>query len=465
VTAMAGSTELRSGGASDTGRVRTNNQDSYLIREDLGLWVVADGMGGHRGGEVASRIVCETVDRSYARHTIDGLVESIESGNAAVYQAGSGDPDLSGMGTTIVALALVDDGEGDEVLAVANVGDSRVYRLSGTELDQLTNDHSYVAELVREGSLTPEEAAVHPQRNRLTRVIGVYDDVPVDVLAVVPHNGDRYVLCSDGLFNEVPESGIAAVLRRLADPTDAANELVRLANEGGGRDNVTVVVVDVVDDAARGAIASSALAGDPATTTATHPGTLAGGPAGAATTGAGGADTYTEPDADAEERLDGGRRRPRHSRSADGGPRHRAQVKARRVTWRVVLFVILLLALLGGAFATIQWYGQSTYYVGFQGDQVAIFKGRPGGVLWIDPELVDTTDLARERVPADTVDDVTEGHEAGSRGEAEQYVERLTERADQLSPTTTTTTTTTTSTTRPGGLTTTTRGTLPTTTR
>ena len=158
MTAMAGSTELRSGGASDTGRVRTNNQDSFLTRDDIGLWVVADGMGGHRGGEVASQIVCETIDRSFARHTIDGLVEAIEGANAAVYQAGSGDPDLSGMGTTIVALALVDDGEGDEVLAIANVGDSRAYRLSGNELEQLTNDHSLVADLVREGSLSPEEA-------------------------------------------------------------------------------------------------------------------------------------------------------------------------------------------------------------------------------------------------------------------------------------------------------------------
>jgi protein phosphatase len=271
------------------------------------------------------------------------------------------------------------------------------------------------------------------------------------------------VLCSDGLFNEVPESGIAAVLRRLADPTDAANELVRLANEGGGRDNVTVVVVDVVDDAARAAIASSALADDPATTTAAHPGTHAG-----ASTDDSDATSFIAPDSDTEDRLDAGRRRPRHTRSAPGdddGPRHRAPVKARRVTWRVIVFVLLLLALIGGVFATIQWYGQSTYYVGFQGDQVAIFKGRPGGVLWIDPKLVDTFDLERERVPADTVEDVSEGHEASSRTEAQDYVDRLIERADQLSPTTTTTTSSTTTTTRPGGLTTTTTRGTPTTTR
>ena len=234
MTAMAGSTELRWGGASDIGRVRSNNQDHFLAREEAGIWVVADGMGGHRGGEIASRIACDTVDRSYTLHTIDGLVQAVESANAAVFHTGSGDPDLAGMGTTIVAIALVDDGRGDSVLAIANVGDSRAYRLSGTDLEQLTNDHSLVADLVREGSLSPEEAAVHPQRNILTRVLGVYDDVPVDVVTVVPHNGDRFVLCSDGLFNEVPEPAISSVLRRLADPADAANELVRLANEGGG---------------------------------------------------------------------------------------------------------------------------------------------------------------------------------------------------------------------------------------
>ena len=438
MTAMAGSTQLRWGGASDVGRVRSNNQDNYLAREDMGLWVVADGMGGHRGGEVASQIVCDTLGRSFTSHTIDGLVDAIESANAAVYQAGSGDPELSGMGTTVVAIALVDDEHGDEVLAIANVGDSRAYRLAGAELEQLTNDHSLVADLVREGSLSPEEAAVHPQRNILTRVLGVYDDVPVDVLAVVPHHGDRYVLCSDGLFNEVPESGIAAVLRRLADPADAAHELVRLANEGGGRDNVTVVVVDVVDDDGRAAAASATIADEPSTTVAHRPVGLA-----------------DDLDEQAPARS---RRRLRRRDEGDGDrPRHRAPTKARRVTWRSVIFVLLLLGLVAGAFATIQWYGQSTYYVGFEGDRVAIYKGRPGGVLWIQPDLVDTTDLERDRVPRDSVADLEEGQEQTTLEDAEAYVERLTERADELSPTTTTTTRPgTTTTTRPGAATTTT---------
>lgn len=436
MTAMAGSTELRWGGASDIGRVRSNNQDHFLAREDAGIWVVADGMGGHRGGEIASRIACDTVDQSYTLHTIDGLVQAVESANAAVFHTGSGDPELAGMGTTIVAIALVDDGRGDSVLAIANVGDSRAYRLSGTDLEQLTNDHSLVADLVREGSLSPEEAAVHPQRNILTRVLGVYDDVPVDVVTVVPHNGDRFVLCSDGLFNEVPEPAISSVLRRLSDPADAANELVRLANEGGGRDNVTVVVVDVVDDAGRAAAASAAL-----------------GAAGAGAAGRG-MGTATQPAVTDDEADEGGRRGRRRKRNADGSPRHAKPAKAskpKRFTWRVAFFVLLLLALAAGVVATIQWYGQSTYYVGFQGDRVAIFKGRPGGLLWIEPELVDTSQLARDRVPEDRVDELESGVEQSSLGDAEAYVERITERAEQLSPTTTTTSTTapTTTTTRP----------------
>ncbi len=440
MTAMAGSVELRWGGASDTGRVRSNNQDHYLAREDVGLWAVADGMGGHRGGEIASAVACEAIDQRYASHTVDGLVGAVEAANAAVYRRGSGDPDLAGMGTTIVAIALVDDGRGEPVLAIANVGDSRAYRLAGLELEQLTADHSLVADLVREGSLSPEEAAVHPQRNILTRVLGVYDDVPVDHVTVVPHNGDRYVLCSDGLFNEVPEPAIASVLRRLADPADAAHELVRLANEGGGRDNVTVVVVDVVDDAGRAAAASAAL-----------------GASGWAGTGAGG--TATHPTVvDDEADLDEGRRGRRHNRKS--GPRHVAKAakkqKPRRFTWRVFLFVLLLLGLAAGVVATIQWYGQSTYFVGFEGDRVAIFKGRPGGLLWIEPELVETSELARDRVPEDRVDELQAGVEQSSKSDAEAYVNRVSERAEQLSPTSTTTT-------RPPATTTTTRATTTTT--
>jgi protein phosphatase len=464
VTARANRTALRWGGATHVGRVRSDNQDQYLARDDQGLWAVADGMGGHSGGEVASQMACDTLGNAFTEHTVEGLVDAIGRANAAVFDAGSDNPQLTGMGTTVVALAVVVH-DGTEVLAIANVGDSRCYRWSQGELDQLTSDHSLVADLVREGSLSPEEAAVHPQRNIVTRVLGVYENVPVDVFAVDPQHGDRYVLCSDGLFNEVPESAIAAVLRRVGDPADAADELVRLAVEGGGRDNVTVVVVDVVDDDDRGGRASAALrdAGEPTTaTSAPRPSPAYAGEQGATRRGRRrpGGDT-AEIDrivdvTDPAPRAPGGVLAPDGDYDGavavdvDDEPRearHRA-TRRRRLTWRAALFTLLVLALVGGVVATIQWYGTSAYFVGFDGDQVAIFRGRPGGLLWIDPELVSTTDLDRDRVPVARMDDIEQGIEQASLADARRYVDNVTEQADELDPpTTTSTTTSTTSTT------------------
>jgi len=446
VTARAGRTRLRWGGATDVGRVRTDNQDQFVARDDVGLWAVADGMGGHRGGEVASEIACDTLARVFDHHTIDGLVGAIEQANTAVYRAGAGDPELSGMGTTVVALAVVAHDD-DELLALANVGDSRGYRWSGGDLDQLTTDHSLVADLVREGSLSPDEASVHPQRNILTRVLGVYEDVPVDAFAVEPRHGDRYLLCSDGLYNEVPEDRIATVLRRVADPTDAADELVRLAREGGGRDNITVVIVDVVDDGGRAESASAALAGEP-----TRAVPAAGGPRPSpayADDGSAGRvvrqrrdatpaeDRYAEDDNDVEDAS------------------RQVSRRRRRLTWRVIAFILVLLAVVGGALATIQWYGGSGYFVGLDGDQVAIFKGRPGGLLWIEPKLVEVSDLDIDRVPEAPRHDIEGGKQQPSLEDARRYVANVSERADELDPPTTSTTTTaptTTTTLAPPGL-------------
>lgn len=413
------------------GRVRSTNDDNYIARDDVGLWAVADGMGGHRGGDVASAIACETLGRSFTDGTVDGLVEAIEHANEAVYETGATDPDLTGMGTTVVALAVVDE-QGDELLAVANVGDSRVYRYSVGDLDQLTDDHSLVADLVRGGTLSPEEAAVHPQRNIVTRALGVNDRVPVDTLTIEPVAGDRYLLCSDGLFNEVPEPGIAAVLHRVEDPAAAADELVRLAVDGGGRDNVTVVVVDVIDDGGRAGAASDALAaGTPSGLVGrAEPAGMTTGTEDGSTSGTGvGLETLTTNGS--EEGGSAGRR----GGGIESGP------QGRRLTWRVLLFSLILLALVGGAFATIQWYGRSTYFVGFEGDRVAIFKGRPGGVLWLNPVLEETADIERSHVPADTRDDLDAGKEQSSLDDAHRYVDRLTERADALTVETTTTTT------------------------
>ncbi len=237
-------TVLRSGSASDVGRVRTVNQDLPLERPNL--YAVADGMGGHVGGEVAARVAVETLDRAFERTpTVDGLREAFSEANAAVWQESQFNADLRGMGTTLTAVALVGGTEGRDVLALANVGDSRAYILSEGEMIQVTADHSLAEERMRHGEMTEEEAAVHPQRHILTRALGVSAQVEADMWQLELRTGDRVVLCSDGLTNEVGSDEMAAILREFDDPGEAAQRLVEAANHHGGADNITVVVVDV----------------------------------------------------------------------------------------------------------------------------------------------------------------------------------------------------------------------------
>jgi len=250
------------GAATNTGVERDVNQDSYAFAP--GFAVVADGMGGHRGGEVASSLAVQEMLTRFVRPDMETLVETVEHANRCILDAAAANPQLHGMGTTVVALGLIDEPEGEgPTLGAINVGDSRMYRLTGVELQQLTEDHSLVEALVREGRLTPEQAEVHPQRNIVTRALGVLEDVEVDSFHFIPKIGDRYLLCSDGLFNEVPAQEIARILDQYEDPQLAADTLVAAANEGGGRDNITTVVVDIVD-ASEGTIpgTSSALASE-----------------------------------------------------------------------------------------------------------------------------------------------------------------------------------------------------------
>ncbi len=237
-------TVLRSGSASDVGRVRTVNQDLPLIRPDL--YAVADGMGGHVGGEVAARVAVETLEQAFERvPTVDGLREAFSEANAAVWHESQSNRDLRGMGTTLTAVALVGGPEGRDVLALANVGDSRAYVFSGGEITQVTDDHSLAEERMRHGEMTEEEAAVHPQRHILTRALGVSAEVEADMWELELHTGDRVILCSDGLTNEVGTDEMAGILGEVADPEEAAQRLVDTANGHGGADNITVVVVDV----------------------------------------------------------------------------------------------------------------------------------------------------------------------------------------------------------------------------
>lgn len=237
-------TTLAWGALTDTGRIREANQDGLLAADDV--FVVADGMGGHRGGEVASAIVVEEMAKNAAFSSTDELVDVVQQANREVLERAREEPSLYGMGTTMVALVAMTDAE-PERLCVVNVGDSRLYVRTGNELLQLTDDHSLVEGMLRDGWISPEEAMVHPQRNVVTRALGAEEELLVDAWELQPVTGDRYLLCSDGLTNELSDAEILGILDGADDPEEAASSLVEAACAAGGRDNVTVVVVDVVD--------------------------------------------------------------------------------------------------------------------------------------------------------------------------------------------------------------------------
>lgn len=246
-------TVLRAAAETHTGYVRAINQDQAVISGDL--VAVADGMGGHLGGEVAARTAIEELVAAFRRdRTPSGLVGAVRKANRAIWRRSRVDRKLHGMGTTLTAAALIlplePDGSSAAHVTLVNVGDSRAYRLvpNSTELQRLTEDHTVVEEMVRQGELTPEEAAVHPHRHVLTRAVGIDPEVDMDVWDLSFEPGSRLLLCSDGLTNELTDDEIADVLAKEQDPTRAAHELVGRALGHGGMDNVTVVVIDLVDE-------------------------------------------------------------------------------------------------------------------------------------------------------------------------------------------------------------------------
>jgi PPM family protein phosphatase len=227
-------------GRSHPGRRRRRNEDSFVVAPPL--FAVADGMGGARAGDIASRLAAATV-REEQGGRID-VAELIREANRRVFERARDDASASGMGTTMT-VALV---EGDQV-TIGHVGDSRAYRLRDNALEQLTEDHSLVAELVRSGKLSPEEAETHPQRSMITRVLGTDPDVDADTFTVEAHPGDVFLLCSDGLTTMVEENHIVDVVNRhRGDLERAAKQLISDANRSGGEDNVTVVFFEIVEE-------------------------------------------------------------------------------------------------------------------------------------------------------------------------------------------------------------------------
>lgn len=236
--------EIRLGAATDTGNYRNQNEDALLATP--GLVAVADGMGGHNAGEVASAMAIARL-REHVEVGVpsaDELVSLVRSINETIHAEATATTEQRGMGTTLT-VATLDLTRGSH-LHLANVGDSRGYLARAGRLRQLTVDHSYVQELVTEGLLTQAEARRHPRRNIVTRALGIDPEVAVDSWTVALETGDRLLLCSDGLVDEVDDERIAAILAEHVDPAVAATRLVEEAKASGGRDNISVIVLDLV---------------------------------------------------------------------------------------------------------------------------------------------------------------------------------------------------------------------------
>ena len=245
-------------GLTDVGRKRKHNEDAYLLDAERGLFVVADGMGGHAAGEVASRLTVESIQEFISgteddhdntwpfgynnRYSVDGnrLSTAVERANEKVMRAVSNRPELKGMGTTVVA-ALFDE----KRATLVHVGDSRAYLFREAELRRLTDDHSWVQEQVNAGILSEEEARSHPLKNVVTRALGGGAHVAVDLLEIPVGDGDRFLLCSDGLTGMVSDEEITAALASTQSLERIIRGLIELANERGGLDNITAIMVEV----------------------------------------------------------------------------------------------------------------------------------------------------------------------------------------------------------------------------
>ncbi len=242
----------RYGVVSDVGRVREQNEDSFGVDSPPGLFVVADGMGGHAAGEIASSLAvrCATegvalldaeAPRDEAR---ERLHTAVADANRCILIEGQAHPDRAGMGTTTTALLLSPNGW----WVIAHVGDSRAYMVRDGEVRQITEDHTYVQELVNQGRISDEEARVHPRSSLLTRALGTTAQVPVDTFVGELREGDRFVLASDGLMSMVPEDELRAMIVHDGEPDALAGRLVAAANEAGGHDNITTIVVEAVSE-------------------------------------------------------------------------------------------------------------------------------------------------------------------------------------------------------------------------
>ena len=339
-------TRWRYAAATDTGYVRESNQDALFV--DDALAIVADGMGGHAAGEVASAMTVETIYQGFLiQSTLDAVVRSFDTANREVLSDAKTNPDRFGMGTTAICVALLDEpGEG-RAPVLFHVGDSRAYQLRDGALRQLTQDHSVAEEWVRMGRLTPEEALVHPRRHQLTRAIGVDQPLEIDVQSLSIQTGDRVLLCSDGLSNELSPEQIATLASADVSLDEAVQSLVLAAKNAGGRDNISAVLLEF-DEAYETATPIQRVI------TPLPP---------------------APPPADVVTAL----------------LPSRAKRNRRLVTWRTTAVVLVLAGVAWGFVVVMHWYAYANFYITADTGHVVIYQGQPGGVLWYQPKLAHVT--------------------------------------------------------------------------
>jgi serine/threonine protein phosphatase PrpC len=384
--------KLRVGAASDIGRARERNEDSYLAVHPL--YVVADGMGGHRGGAEASSLAVEVLSNLEKGDDGEHLGERIREANRAVFDRQADDRALAGMGTTVTA--VVADGP---TIRLGHVGDSRAYLLRDGALRQLTEDHTLVNRMVSEGKISEEEAHTHPQRSIVTRALGVDHDVDVDETEIEVREGDRLLLCTDGLTSMMRDESVAEILGSHPDPQEAAEALVDAANRAGGLDNITVVVMDFEEGE--------------------------------------GAELLTEdvkPESESAGSAEVGTR-PRAARIPEPSPGALSTLEAealpalrRAPRWRKPLIwigAVALVLVLG--FVALRIYADRQWYVGVDGGDVAVYQGIPTTIIGIHlSHPVRTT-----RVSASQAErlapyrNLRGGITAGSRAEANEIVRTI----------------------------------------
>jgi len=400
---------------SDVGLLREGNEDSAYAGPHL--LAIADGMGGHVAGEVASSVTISALtgldDEVPADHLLDELAAAVASASNTLHEMSVEDPSLEGMGTTLTALLW-----SGTTVAICHIGDSRAYLLRDGELRQITRDHTLVQSLVDDGRLSPAQAATHPQRSLVMRALQSGTEAEPDLSTIEVKAGDRYLLCSDGLSDVVSEETLHDTLTRCTDREQAVAQLIDLAIRGGGPDNITCIVADIVDSGTNPPAGPVSVVVGAASNGDGRPRLHADSPAGRAHLL-----TQARPQTDAAD--SGPAEAPGTGHAEDDGDH--ADHRAARRRWPVVtsILVILVLVIVGGGYAA--WrYTQSQYYVGTDGSQVIIYRGVNQRVLGMSLSSVyQRTGIPLAHVPATDLPQVRNTITASSLAGAQKTVSNI----------------------------------------